>query len=131
MKTKYEIHMNPHTDNIVYHASGGTDITTTLGSDQTVYRHLVFWYQGAEVGSLHWDQGEMQFRGNVDQSAAQLASLAGHELQTKQAEVAQLRLWLAQIITRLNTEQFEDHNVKAALDYLHKHEFFEDLIRGK
>lgn len=126
---KYQIHMNSN-PGLDYSAAATATISTVRSAER-----VVFWLDGSEVGTLDWEQGHVRFQGNVDQSAEQLAVTASgkfHEVtQALESEIQQSRAWLAYLLSLLNKEQFEDTSVQAVLDYLHKHEFFENLIRGR
>lgn len=130
---KYYIHMKPRGDDIDNIAAGSAGVTT-VSSTLDPCNRLVFWQNGAEIGSLDWEQGYVKFEGAINESAHQLASVAGERFrnvtQTQAAEIAETRKLLANLIVLLNSEQFEDTRAQAALDYLHQHEFFENLIRG-
>lgn len=130
--TKYGIHMNHNTDQCqdFSAAAASTSTISTVRSTEKV----VFWHDGAEVGTLDWSQGQVCFQGDVDLSADQLATVVNGRVldinQEQRTEIQQTRAWLAHVIGLLNKEQFEDTDVQAALDYLHQHEFFENRIRG-
>lgn len=129
---KYHIHMNHNTDQCQDFSAAAAS-TSTFSTVRTSEK-LVFWHDGEEVGTLDWGLGHVRFQGNVDQSADQLATVAGGRFreitQAQESQIQQTRAWLAHVIGLLNKEQFEDTGVQAALDYLHQHEFFENRIRG-
>lgn len=130
---KYYIYMQPQGDVIEDTAAAQTTVTT-MNTIMEPQNRLVFWHEGTEIGTLDWEQGYVRFDGDVDESARQLATVAGGRFHTitqaQKSEIAEARKMIADLLALLNNTQFEDTRSQAALDYLHKHEFFENRIRG-